>query len=243
MTTTEGATDAPLWDDNTIITVYQRAFGRPPDVHHMALMCWIRDEMLAQAEQYVQKNDHLHSTCTEFAERIADLEAQLAQLSAPAASGEWVPVEDGDYTFDEWEYTQAIAVHNGELSVYVGGTEVARLKLGDMRLCQRTPAPALPQALVPQWEREFPPEWDRHPWANYACLIVMHSVHDGVTLMWNYWEVEPEWGKKSYNWVDGKHGYMNPVKRAPLSTFFNTRETLRQRPAAQAQDEVSDVAL
>lgn len=95
---------------------------------------------------------------------------------------------------------------------------------------QAAPATTEP---VPAWEREFPPEWDRHPWANYACLIVGYSHYDGVTLRWEYFEQEPLWGEKSYNWVGRTHGFVNPVKRAPLSTFFDTRATLRQRPSAQ----------
>lgn len=102
----------------------------------------------------------------------------------------------------------------------------------------RRTAPSAPVAdsgePVAAWEREFPPEWDRHPWANYACLIVAYGHFNGVTLRWEYFEKEPEWGEKSYNWVDGLHGFVNPVKRAPLSTFFDTRDTLRQRSSAPA---------
>lgn len=53
------AKDGRLWDDNTIIAAYQRAFDRPPDVHHMALMCWIRDEMQAQFNCLAHDHDAL----------------------------------------------------------------------------------------------------------------------------------------------------------------------------------------
>lgn len=90
------------------------------------------------------------------------------------------------------------------------------------------------QPVQADWLSQFPPEWDRHPWANYACLVASHGMHDGIRFMWYYWEVKPVWGEKSYNWVDGKWGFQNPVVHAPLSTFFNTRATLVQRPAAEA---------
>ena len=60
MTNTQPVTEplVPLWDDNAIIAAYQRAFDRYPDVHHMALMCWIRDDMqakLARLEQQLER--------------------------------------------------------------------------------------------------------------------------------------------------------------------------------------------
>jgi len=79
------------------------------------------------------------------------------------------------------------------------------------------------------WMHTFPPEWDRHPWANYAHLVASSGM-DGIHFMWYYCEREPKWGKLSYNWVGGKWGYKDPALRAPLSLFFDTRATLTQRP-------------
>jgi len=79
------------------------------------------------------------------------------------------------------------------------------------------------------WMHTFPPEWERHPWANYAHLVASSGM-DGIHFAWCYYECEPKWGKLSYNWVGGKWGYNNPAKRAPLSLFFDTRATLTQRP-------------
>lgn len=75
------------------------------------------------------------------------------------------------------------------------------------------------------------PEWDKHPWANYACLVPFSGGIEGIFFMWYYWEVKPEWGERSYNWVDGKWGPANPiVTKIPLSAVFDVRRTLQQRP-------------
>lgn len=81
-----------------------------------------------------------------------------------------------------------------------------------------------------EWLEKFPPEWDRHPWANWAWLQPSFSSFDGITFMWIYFEDKPKWGEISWNWVSGKHGFENPVKRAPLSDFFDVKATLQYRP-------------
>lgn len=104
---------------------------------------------------------------------------------------------------------------------------------GSVALCRRVAG----AGAQPAWLAAFPPEWDRHPWANYAYLQPSFGSYDGIQFMWYYFEKEPEWGEKSWNWVDGKHGYENPVKRAPLSIFFDVKATLQRRVAGAGEGE------
>lgn len=114
------------------------------------------------------------------------------------------------------------------------------------QLAAPQPAPdAAPTATEPQqpvaaWEQAFPPDWDGHPWANYASLVASFGHMDGITFMWYYWEQEPTWGTKSYNWTGGKWGPSLFVRNAPLNTFFDMRATLRQRPTQQGGEGVGD---
>lgn len=69
------------WDDETIITRYRVAFGNSPDVPHLALMRWMRDDMQAQ---------------------IASLTAQLAEAR------EWEDVTEGEYATPDGAMWQAL---------------------------------------------------------------------------------------------------------------------------------------
>jgi hypothetical protein len=82
----------------------------------------------------------------------------------------------------------------------------------------------------PQVPQELQPEWDTYPWANWACLVP-YTGDMGIHFRWYYWECEPEWGERSYNWVDGKWGPGIPSKMIWLRDVFDVRTTLQQRPA------------
>lgn len=68
----------PLWSDGEIHARYTQAFGNPPDVHHFALLTWLRDEYEAQLAA------------------LAELRHEVEQVRQPQVA-EWEPVPDGDY--------------------------------------------------------------------------------------------------------------------------------------------------
>lgn len=143
-----------------------------------------------------------------YQQEIASLRAQVAELEGER---------------DLYKAQAGMLEDNGRLIAWQAVNAEDEVKALRTQLAQQ---PAMPQ---PDWLAAFPPEWDRHPWANYAYLQPSFGYHDGIQFMWYYYECEPEWGERSWNWVDGKHGYENPVKRAPLSTFFSVKDTLQIR--------------
>lgn len=74
---------------------YKDAFGKNPDVHHWAFLCWIRDDYqaaLAAATAETQRQRARADAAIEWAN------SSVAERT-PQQAGRWEPVEDGDY---EW---------------------------------------------------------------------------------------------------------------------------------------------
>lgn len=205
-----------------------------------------------EQKRYVPLNKFQEKHYIATQARVEAIEAalsELAELQADAggvAGGLPMPDGPGFWAWEEGDNKGVSEIYEGsnELIVdeepgglnpdYYAGRTWYRLTMPWDKHEQPAPVVAVP---APDWLRAFPPEWDRHPWANYAYLQPSYSHFDGITFMWYYYECEPEWGEKSYNWVDGKHGYQNPVTRAPLSAFFDVRQTLQARPAQEGVGE------
>lgn len=49
----------PVWTDEQLRTHYHIAFGTFPDVHHWALLCWIRDDYQQEIDRLTAENASL----------------------------------------------------------------------------------------------------------------------------------------------------------------------------------------
>lgn len=89
---------------------------------------------------------------------------------------------------------------------------------------RRVPAPQPPQDR-PQ------PDWDKYPWANYACLCLWSGT--SVQFSYDYYEDKPEPDQSSggYHHKSGKWCHGTPLY--PLGDFLDLRATLQQRPSGE----------
>lgn len=121
------------------------------------------DDLQNQAEKYVQKNDHLHSTCAEFAERIHELEQQLADLAQhDGATGVYShrngetepPTEAGFFWFIGRK-------HKHSQRVSRAGVYRAWWNAGELRISIAPWSPCSVDELVGRWWGPVTPPWER----------------------------------------------------------------------------------
>ncbi len=115
------------------------------------------------------------------------------------------------------EYGRAVNLCNRIIGHYETSLEMARWAFATLKT-------------TGDWRIKFPPEWDKYPWANYACLLHWRDL-GGSEFRWGYFENMPRHDVRSnsYRHHTGKWVY-DLDSSFPLSEILNLRETLERRP-------------
>lgn len=225
---------------------------------------WTMDEIIAFVEQerYYESccNDVMTPRLKCLYEVLRVLGEHKAALEAPASGvGEWVPVAVNDLTY-----------HMGRQSYMLDGQPLDMLDLpSHLRLCRIAPVPALPQALVmPDWSQPpivFPQGSPEHKAISGTLAQVMSDLSEEAYFAgwmsgceYDIWS-ELQAGREAWYIRDGHavitlkllsgmiDGWIAWDEEIMDTRYYPTSEWLamydkwmRQRPAAQTQDEVTN---